>query len=73
MPGTHWPLASFASVSCMTMTPWQSRFWQSFLWSAGDIENGRQALEALQLQHPAQVAVIQEVIADLMRSYPAAQ
>ena len=41
----------------------------SCLWSAGDIEKGRQALESLQVQHPVQAAAIQEVIADLMRDY----
>src|SRR5437763_14524046 len=37
----------------------------SCLWSGGEIEAGRQALDALQVQQPAQAAAIQEVIAEL--------
>jgi hypothetical protein len=42
----------------------------SCLWSGGDIEQGRQALEALQAQHPEQATAIQEVVAELTRDYP---
>ena len=42
----------------------------SCLWSGGEIEQGRQALETLQLQYPAQTSAIQEVVADLTRAYP---
>jgi hypothetical protein len=42
----------------------------SCLWSGGEIEQGRQALEALQMQHPAQTNAIQEVVAELARDYP---
>jgi hypothetical protein len=43
----------------------------SCLWSAGDSEQGRQALERLQAQYPTQAAAIAEVIAELTRDYPA--
>jgi hypothetical protein len=39
----------------------------SCLWSAGEIEQGRQALEALQVQHPGQAIAIQQVVADLQQ------
>jgi hypothetical protein len=42
----------------------------SCLWSGGDIEQGRQALEKLQLQYPAQTTAIAEVMAELIRNYP---
>ena len=42
----------------------------SCFWSGGEIEQGRQALEALRLQYPAQTAAIGEVLADLTRAYP---
>jgi hypothetical protein len=41
------------------------------LWSGGDIEQGRQDLEKLQTQYPAQKPVIAEVLAALTRDYPA--
>ena len=41
-------------------------------WSGGAIDQGRQALEALQEQHPAQATAIAEVIAELTRDYPPA-
>ena len=43
----------------------------SCLWSAGDIDQGRQALEKLQVQYPAQTTAIAEVMAELTRDYPA--
>jgi hypothetical protein len=43
----------------------------SCLWSGGEIEQGRRALEELQTQYPGQAAAIQEVIAELTRDYPA--
>jgi hypothetical protein len=43
----------------------------SCLWSAGDSERGRQALERLQAQYPAQTTAIAEVMAELTRDYPA--
>jgi hypothetical protein len=42
----------------------------SCLWSAGDIERGRQALEALQREDHARTGAIASVIADLARNYP---
>ena len=42
----------------------------SCLWSAGDIEQGRQALERLQVQYPAQTTAIAQVMAELTRDYP---
>src|SRR5258708_3817312 len=42
----------------------------SCLWSGGDIEKGRHALEELQVQYPAQTTAIQEVMAELDRDYP---
>ena len=42
----------------------------SCLWSGGNIEQGRLALEALQVQLPTQTNAIQEVVAELMRDYP---
>jgi|SRR5579862_4558071 len=44
----------------------------SCLWSGGEIEQGREALETLQVQHPGQAASIQEVVAELTRDYPPA-
>ena len=44
----------------------------SSLWSAGQIEQGRQALEKLQAQYPAQTEEIQQLIAELTRDYPPA-
>jgi hypothetical protein len=41
-------------------------------WSGGAIDQGRQALEALHAQHPAQATGIAEVIAELTRDYPPA-
>src|SRR5437016_4245823 len=35
----------------------------SCLWSGGEVEQGRQSLEELQLQHPAQRTAIEEVLA----------
>jgi hypothetical protein len=43
----------------------------SCLWRGGNVEEGRRTLEALQIQHPAQTATIQEVLAELTRDYPA--
>jgi len=43
----------------------------SCLWSAGDLQQGRQALERLQAQYPAQTTAIAEVMAELTRDYPA--
>jgi hypothetical protein len=43
----------------------------SCLWSGGDIEQGREALERLQVQYPAQTTAIAEVMAELTRDYPA--
>ena len=42
------------------------------LWSASQIEPGRQALEKLQGQYPAQAKEIQQLIAELIRDYPPA-
>jgi hypothetical protein len=42
----------------------------SCLWSAGQIEQARQALEKLQTHYPAQAKEIQQIIADLTRDYP---
>ena len=42
----------------------------SCLWSGGEIEQGRQALEMLQGQYPAQKTALQEVVAELTRDYP---
>jgi hypothetical protein len=42
----------------------------SCLWSAGDIEQGRQALETLRVQHAGQTATIEDVMGDLTREYP---
>jgi hypothetical protein len=42
----------------------------SCLWSGGEIEQGRQALAALQIQFPGQATAIQEVVAELTRDYP---
>src|SRR6267143_291406 len=39
----------------------------SCLWSAGQIEQGRQALEKLQAQYPAQTTAISAIIAELTR------
>ena len=43
----------------------------SCLWSGGDIEQGRQVLEKLNLQYPAQATAIAEVMAELAQEYPA--
>src|SRR6266849_4354240 len=43
----------------------------SCLWSAGEIEQGRQAFERLQVQYPAQTTTIAEIMAELTRDYPA--
>jgi hypothetical protein len=43
----------------------------SCLCSGGDIEQGRQELEKLQTQYPAQKSAIAEVMAELTRDYPA--
>ncbi len=42
----------------------------SCLWSGGDIEQGRQALERLQVQYPAQTTAIAAVMAEPRREYP---
>lgn len=42
----------------------------SCFWCGGEIERGRQALEALQAREPAQTAAIEEVLAELTRDYP---
>lgn len=42
----------------------------SCLWSGGDIEQGRQALERLKGQYPAHTTAIAEVMAELAREYP---
>jgi hypothetical protein len=42
----------------------------SCMWSGGEIEQGRQALETLQRQYPGQTTAIQEVVAELTRDYP---
>jgi hypothetical protein len=42
----------------------------SCLWSGGEIAQGRQALETLQVNYPAQKTAIQEVVAELTRDYP---
>src|SRR3984957_16602435 len=42
----------------------------SCLWSGGDVEQGRKALEALQVEQPAQATAILEVVAELTRDYP---
>jgi hypothetical protein len=42
----------------------------SCLWSAGEVEEGRKALEALQKQYPGRATEIQEVVAELTRDYP---
>jgi hypothetical protein len=42
----------------------------SCLWSAGQVDQGRQALEKLQTQYPAQAKEIQQIIADLTGNYP---
>ena len=42
----------------------------SCLWSAGEVEQGRQALEKLQAQYPAQTTAIAAVMAELTRDYP---
>ena len=44
----------------------------SCLWSAGQIEQGRQALQKLQRQYPARAKEIQQLIAELIRDYPPA-
>src|SRR5260370_27880786 len=44
----------------------------SCLWSGGDIEQGRQALERLQLQYPAQTTPIPQDMAEHTPPYPAA-
>lgn len=43
----------------------------SCLWSGGDIEQGRQALERLQVQYPAQTTAIATIMSELTRDYPA--
>jgi hypothetical protein len=43
------------------------------LWYGGDIEQGRQELETLQTQYPAQKTAIAEVMVELTRDYPAAR
>jgi hypothetical protein len=45
----------------------------SCLWSGGDIEQGRQALERLQVQYPTRTTAIAEVMAELARDYHAVQ
>jgi hypothetical protein len=40
------------------------------LWSGGDIEQGRQDLEKLQTQYPAQKPAMAGVMAELTRDYP---
>jgi hypothetical protein len=42
----------------------------SCFWCGGEIERGRQSLEALRTQHPTQAAAIDEVLAELTRDYP---
>ena len=42
----------------------------SCLWSAGQIEQGRQALEKLQTQYPAQAKELAQIIVELTRDYP---
>jgi hypothetical protein len=42
----------------------------SCLWCGGEIEQGRQALEALQAQHPAEASAIGQILAELTRDYP---
>ncbi len=42
----------------------------SCLWRGGEIAQGRQALESLQMQQPAQSAEIEQVLAELTRDYP---
>ena len=42
----------------------------SCLWCGGEIEQGRQALAALQVQQPGQASAIAEVLAELTRDYP---
>ena len=42
----------------------------SCFWSGGEIEQGRQALEALRVQQPSQTTTVDEVLAELLRAYP---
>jgi hypothetical protein len=42
----------------------------SCLWAGGEAERGRQTLEKLATEHPAQAAAITEVVADLTRDHP---
>jgi hypothetical protein len=43
----------------------------SCLWRAGEVEQGRRALEALQTCEPSQAAAIQQIIDELSRDFPA--
>jgi hypothetical protein len=42
----------------------------SCFWCGGEVDQGRQAQEALQKQQPAQTAAIEEVLAELTRDHP---
>src|ERR1700692_1332852 len=42
----------------------------SCLWCGGEIEQGRQALESLRMQQPAQSKEIEQVLAELTRDHP---
>ncbi len=42
----------------------------SCLWCGGEIAQGRQALETLRMQQPAQSTEIERVLAELTRDYP---
>jgi hypothetical protein len=42
----------------------------SCFWSGGEIERGRQALEALRVQQPAKTTTIEQILEELMRDYP---